>query len=153
TQPFGNTSTFVEVISGATNTIIAMIPLIEPSGVAVTPDGSRLYVTGAGADHTGVVWVVATATNDVIATIPLTEAGGVAVTPDGSKLYATRPRGGGLQGNVSVIETATNEVIATIPVGALPGSVAVTPDGSKVYVSNLFSSTVSVISTATNTVT
>src|SRR5215470_13501306 len=64
---------------------------------------------------------------------------------------------------VSVIDTATNAVSATIPVGLPPPqicgpicdmAVAVSPDGSKIYVTNSFSSsnTVSVIDTATNTV-
>jgi YVTN family beta-propeller protein len=44
-------------------------------------------------------------------------------------------------------------VTATIPVGSQPGGVAVTPDGSKVYVANFLSNNVSVIATATNTVT
>ncbi|MFM2352664.1 MAG: hypothetical protein RLZZ608_70 [Actinomycetota bacterium] len=44
-------------------------------------------------------------------------------------------------------------VITTIPVGDFPGSVAITPDGANAYVVNGSSNTVSVISTATNTVT
>jgi YVTN family beta-propeller protein len=44
-------------------------------------------------------------------------------------------------------------VTATIPVGNEPFGVSVTPDGSKVYVTNFASSTVSVIDTATDTVT
>jgi YVTN family beta-propeller protein len=40
-----------------------------------------------------------------------------------------------------------------IPLGFFPYGVAVTPDGSKVYVANAVSNSVSVIATATNTVT
>src|ERR1017187_1414189 len=50
-------------------------------------------------------------------------------------------------GNVSVIVTAT------IPVGLGPEGLAATPDGAKVYVANQTGGTVSVIATATNTVT
>jgi YVTN family beta-propeller protein len=56
--------------------------------VAVTPDGSKAYVTntfgGSG------VPVISTATNTVIATIAAGNGlGGVVVSPDGSKVYVT----------------------------------------------------------------
>jgi YVTN family beta-propeller protein len=37
----------VSVIATATNTVVATIPVggSEPSGVAVTPDGSKVYIT------------------------------------------------------------------------------------------------------------
>jgi YVTN family beta-propeller protein len=73
--------------------------------------------------------------------------GGVAVSPDGTKVYVTI-----FSNAVSVIDTATNTVSATIPVGLSPEGVAVKPDGSKVYVANVNPGTVSVIDTATNTV-
>jgi YVTN family beta-propeller protein len=48
----------------------------------------------------------------------------------------------------------TNTVVGLpIPVGSNPWGVAVAPDGSKVYVTNTIDNTVSVIGTATNTVT
>ena len=43
-------------------------------------------------------------------------------------------------------------VVATIPVGNFPGVVAVSPDGTHAYVVNCLGGTVSVIDTATNTV-
>ncbi len=51
-----------------------------------------------------------------------------------------------------MIDTATNTVIATVPVGIAPNGVAITPDGKFAYVGNEYSSTVSVIDTATNAV-
>jgi YVTN family beta-propeller protein len=81
--------------------------------VAVTPDGSQVYV--ANADDT-TVSVIATATNTVTATIPVGyNPQGVAVTPDGSQVYVTI-----YPNTVSVIATATNMVTATIPVGRVP---------------------------------
>jgi YVTN family beta-propeller protein len=47
----------------------------------------------------------------------------------------------------------TPHVIATIDVGDAPAGVAVTPDGATAYVANVVDDTVSVIDTATNTVT
>ena len=56
--------------------------------------------------------------------------------------------------SVSVINTLTDAVIATIPApnGNAPFEVGVSPDGSKVYVANWLSNNVTVIQTATNTV-
>ncbi|MBV8894676.1 MAG: YncE family protein [Acidobacteria bacterium] len=122
TSSGGNT---VSVIDTATNTVIATITLDRPSaGVAVTPDGSKVYIANGIADT---VSVIDTATNTVIATIPVgggfeKNPFGVAVTSDGSKVYVANETG-----TVSVIDTATNTVIATIPIGLNPTLLAVAP--------------------------
>jgi YVTN family beta-propeller protein len=146
-------------------------------GVAVTPDGRKVYVANLGSNN---VFVIDTATNAVIGSpIPVgLFPFGVAITPDrraehdraqqrerepeagiddgdhqqdqrnGRKVYVANRD----NDNVSVIDTATNTVIATIPVGSFPIGVAVTPDGSKVYVANSGSNNVFVIDTASNLV-
>ena len=85
--------------------------------MAVTPDGSKVYVANSGSNT---VSVIATATNMVVGSpipvgnVPL----GVAVTPDGSKVYVVNETP---NGTVSVIATATNTVVGSaIPVGSLP---------------------------------
>jgi len=126
----------------------------EPGGVAVTSDGSKVYVTNFGDDT---VSVIGTASKTVTATIPIPRcpyaaygAAGVAVTPDGSMVYVTNA----ICSTVSVIDTARNMVTATIPVPSqYPLGIAVTPDGRKVYVTSQAGGLVTVISTATNTVT
>lgn len=129
----------------------------NPFGVAVNPDGTKVYV-GQNTTSVGTVSVVDTATNTVVgAPIPVGNSpSGVAVTQDGTKVYVASISPGSTGGNgiVSVIDTGTNTVTTTIPVvcGALYGGVAVTPDGTKVYVANYFANTVSEIATATNTV-
>ena len=56
--------------------------------MAVSPDGSKVYVANSCLGNS--VSVIATATNTVTATIPVgIEPLGVAVTPDGSKVYVT----------------------------------------------------------------
>jgi YVTN family beta-propeller protein len=106
----------VSVIDTATNTVVGLpIPVgSAPYGVAVTSDGSKVYVTGAYG-----VAVIDTATDAVTATIPVETmycqgpgAGGVAVSPDGSKVYVTKycpPFT-----SFSVIDTASNSMTATI---------------------------------------
>jgi YVTN family beta-propeller protein len=104
--------TNVSVIDTKTNTVIGSpIPVGSlPAGVAVTPDGSTVYVANTNDTN---VSVIDTATNTVIGS-PIRvgfDPEGVAVTPDGSKVYVANE----LSNTVSVIATATNMVIATIP--------------------------------------
>ena len=107
----------VSVIDTATNTVTATIAVgVNPFGLAVTPDGSTVYVANAGFGA-NTVSAIATATNRVTTAIPVgSEPGGVAVTPDGSKVYVANF----LSNNVSVIATATNTVTAAITVGSGP---------------------------------
>jgi YVTN family beta-propeller protein len=146
----------VSVINTTSNTVTATIPVgLEPWGVAVSPDGSKVYITNENSNFVpGTVSVIDTATNMVTATIPVGQAPeGIAVTPDGRKVYVANIS----SNTVSVIDTATNTVTAAIPVSNFPIGVAASPDGSKVYITSLdtapsVSGTVSVIDTATNTV-
>ena len=142
----------VAVIDIATNTVVATAPGgPAPSGVAVTPDGTRVYVASRASDF---VTVIDTATNTLVTTVPITvpvpgefsRPSGVAITPDSTRVYVTNSG----SDSVSVIDTATNTVVDTIIVGEGPFAVAVHPDGTRVYAGA--GSLVSVIDTANNTV-
>jgi YVTN family beta-propeller protein len=114
------------VIDTASNRVITKIPVgVAPAGVAVNPDGSKVYVTNSNSvsfSKPGTVSVIAAGINTVIATIQVgITPGGVAVSPDGSKVYVANQ----FSKNVSVINAATNTVIATIPVGEAPVAVGV----------------------------
>jgi|GEM_PF-3428026 len=148
-------STSVSVIDTATNSVIATVTVqAPPQCLAITSDGTRVYVTCASANPTDGVSVIDTATNSVIATILI--PGDVfpqplVITPDNASVYVENI----FADTVSVIDTATNSVIATVAVGSLGTSVqflAITPDGTRVYVANQLSDNVSVIDTATNSV-
>jgi YVTN family beta-propeller protein len=148
----------VSVIDTATNTVVATMTFAAnsaPVALAITPDGQTLYVV----EFAGEVQAVSTATNSVIATISL---GGspttAAVTPDGAHVYVLDQAVTG--GFFAVIDTATNSLSAgPFPVNSgfgrggatvtefpfsLSGNLAYLPGG-------LSFNTVSVISTATNT--
>jgi YVTN family beta-propeller protein len=118
----------------------------RPQGVAVHPDGSRVYVASSGS---GTVSVIDTATRSVIATIPVGGSPfgpvGVAVHPDGSRAYAISNI------RVSVIDTATNAIVGVVFVLGASNFVAVHPNGTRVYVTTA-AGIVAVIDTATNTV-
>jgi YVTN family beta-propeller protein/cysteine-rich repeat protein len=149
--PFAYISGFganqVKVIDTATNTVTATIPAgASPYGVAIAPDGGKVYVANASGNN---VSVIDTATNTVVSTIGVGPAPwSIAVSPDGSRAYAGNRNGS----SVSVIDTATNTVIATIPLpGAAPLTLDVSPDGTRVYVTRTYGGGVSVIDATTNT--
>jgi YVTN family beta-propeller protein len=151
-----NTPT-VSVISAATNTVVATIPLLGTTAydIALTPDGTRAYVTTLG--QTNNLAVINTATNTVLTTLSI--GGGTAqvvISPDGTRAYVDNIT----TQSVSVINTATSTLAATIPnVGISPTWLAISPDGTRLYVSSIGAglhasgNPVSVIDTVTNTVT
>jgi YVTN family beta-propeller protein len=144
------TANGITEINSANNVVFATAPWAHGSngGIAITPDGSRMYVSN---HEVSSVSVFDTATN-----VPLMEIGvglnpiGLAITPDGSHAYVANQN----SDDVTVIALATDTVIKTIPVsaGANPIWVTISPDGSRAYVSNQYANTISVIDTASNTV-
>lgn len=119
----------------------------SPQGMAIKPDGSRVYVANNGSNS---VSVINTSTDAIVTTIAVGSAPvKMVVSPDGSRLYVVNYSGG----SVSVINTSTNTIATTIPVGSNPTDIAISPDGSKVYTANSSSNSVSIINTTTNAVT
>jgi YVTN family beta-propeller protein len=127
----------------------ATIPVgTGPGGVAITPDGTRAYVTNLGSHSVSVIDI---ATNTVVDTISAVNfPARVAIIPDGSRAYVTAGF------SVSVIDTATNTVIADITLPGQTFEIAIAPDGSGAYVGtfglNAVIATITVIDTATDTV-
>ncbi len=128
----------VSVIDTASNTLVATIPVADGfslSYVAITPDGSRAYVTSG----TNNISVIDTATNTVAATVPAgTSSNGIAITPDGRRAYVTNGAGTNI---VLVIDTDSssatfNSVVHAIDIGDIPLAVAITPDGRRAYVTS-----------------
>jgi YVTN family beta-propeller protein len=132
----------VEVIDTASNSLTATVtignvPLVNTpgallSGIAISPDGTRVYASNAEGDQ---IWAIDTASNQVVATIPTAVLGfvGMSISPDGGRLYAASV---GSPSVVDVIDTKTDAVVTSI---ALPGSdvptgIALTPDGGHAYV-------------------
>lgn len=114
----------VSVIDIATS----IVNTVEISGffsylLAITPDGSSVYVANASPSSNNVS-VIDTTTNTEITTIPVgSEPGAVAFTPDGTRAYVTN----NTSNNVSVIDTLSNTVLDTIDVGNMPREVAIAP--------------------------
>lgn len=123
------TLTGVSVIDTSTDTVVATIPA-NGSRLAISPDGSRLYIHSQFANR---IDVIDTSTNANLAQIPAPGSGPdpevIAVTRDGKRVLATHF--GGLR--VSVIDTATNAVAASLPFPALPVGLATSPDNSAAF--------------------
>ena len=158
------------------NTVVATVSLdapgcqihvpkeCEPEAIAITPDGTRAYVTDFAG---GAVSVVSTATNTQVAVISFDpdpnnavgwEPWGIAVTPDGRFVYVVNFN---LAHGVTVIDADPTSPTYDTVVGsiAVPGSfardLAITPDGMFAYVPfglNSGGGGVAVISTTTNRV-
>jgi LPXTG-motif cell wall-anchored protein len=106
---------------------------LYPYNVAVSPDGSSVWVTNNGA---GTVSRIATSNNTVTPITVGSDPTGVAVSPDGSSVWVVN------SGDRTVSRIATsNNAVTSITVGTGPWGVAVSPDGSSVWVTNYYSGT------------
>jgi YVTN family beta-propeller protein len=104
----------------------------RPSGVAIAPDKSRLYVTGAA--PAGSVYVVNPQEGKVTARISTghTPAAPV-VSPDGKVLYVCNR----FDNDVAVINLKTAIVVCRFSVPREPAAAAISADGRLLFVANL----------------
>ena len=110
----GSVSKF-DLTTGAT-THYPTTGVSNPNGLAVTPDGNKIYV----ADYSGLNLIVMNPSGTILSTLNLGgPIGGLGMFSDGSVIYAPLI---GLAAGIKVINTATDAVTATI---ANPGA---TPD-------------------------
>jgi YVTN family beta-propeller protein len=117
-----------------------------PQSIAVTPDGSQVWVGSWGG---GRVDVFDTLTNAPLAAFNVPSANGIAFNPNGTRAYIAS---GQSPGYVQVVDVQALQTIVQIPVGNLPHAVRVTPTGRHVFVTNVLSNSISQIDTGTNTV-
>ena len=112
-----------------------------PSGVAVMPDGSQVWVTSLFGDN---VTVVDTLRNtSVIIITNVLNAWGIAFNVTGTRAFVAKADT--VAGGVTAIDTATYKIIKRIPTGDGSRTVAVSPTGRHVFVTNRNGNTVSQI--------
>lgn len=123
-----------------------IIPVgIAPYGVAITPDGTRAYVTNSGA---GTVTPIDIATSQAGLPIPVgSTPQGIAMSPDGSMVYVTNTG----SDTVTPINTDTDLPGVPIEVGNAPYGIVITPDGQTAYVANTGATTITPIDLSSET--
>jgi len=103
----------------------------EPTGLVLSPDGTRLIVTCAAPKST--VLVIDAVSGKTLATMPAGHtAMGPAISPDGKRLYVCNR----FNDDVSVIDLQGSKEVARVRAVREPVAAAVTPDGKAVYVAN-----------------
>ncbi|NLX06998.1 MAG: YncE family protein [Phycisphaerae bacterium] len=138
----------LQVIDTADGSLIAVIPVsdlsYDPLGLLASPDGSRVYVANHYSSRVAVVDTAELAVAQQIAVPGRPE--GMALTPDGKVLYVAN------LWNVLRIDTESLAVTNEITAGSFTIPVTITAMGDLLYVGNSRSDSVSVISTAGDTV-
>lgn len=154
------------VLDPKTRKIVQRIPLASTwMGLAWSPDGSTLYVSGGNASGPkskarAPIYAFGYAngrltdkpTGQFDETVAFDQVGwaGVARHPSKPLLYAAN-RGVGMDASpVVVFDANTHDLVARIAVDISPYALALSKDGAKLYVSNWSSRSVSVVDTATN---
>jgi YVTN family beta-propeller protein len=132
----------------------------EPTGLALSPDGSKLYVTCYSQRRPdGEVCVINTSSGTIERIFEVGHSPrSPVVSPDGSKLYVCN----WFKNFVSVVDLASNNITDTIAVQREPYAADITPDGTRLVVANFLPdgrsdvdtimAAVSIINTQTNTV-
>ena len=116
------------VLDTGTNRVLGYIPVsLDPTGLAVTPDGHKVYV---GSDEVSTVGVVDTATDRVAARIEVGPSPrGLSISRDGRRLVVS------VWGTdeVVIVDTTADRITGRVPI-VKPDRSAISPDGRIAYV-------------------
>lgn len=139
----------VTVIDTSTNSVVTTIPAVgvQPSAIAITPNGKNAYVTNFGDSS---VIVIDTASNTVVdGPIPVGSFPAfLAITPNGAFVYVTN-----VLSLVDVISTSSNTVTSMVNViNPQNTGISITPDGKFAYVNSSNGNVVNVIDLSNNMV-
>ncbi len=146
---YGGTISAIDLI---TNTVIrtsAPIGTWSSSGdseIAVSPDGTRIYV--ARPLDGNVVVLDATTLAPIGNPVVADYGSDMVVSPDGRRLYLAREGSGG---SLRIVDTVTRTVVGSVPVGVETTDLAISADGRTVYVADGYANSVHVIDTVAGT--
>ncbi len=109
---------------------------VFPLGIALSPNGSVVYVTDF--EHNRLM-VIDLATRRVVRAIPVGAGpSAIAVTPDGARAYVVDAT----SGEVTPVDLRSGRSLAPLRTGAHVAQIAVTPNGTMALVSDLLRNTV-----------
>ncbi len=130
----------VSVIDLKTRQVLAEIATgLHPSGMALSPDGTHLYIANANTDDISVIDTKTDLETGRLSAKPMKKLplgsapNAVAVSPDGTTLYAAN----GGNNALAVIDLTTGKLKGMIPAGWYPGAVITSKAGDKLYVANI----------------
>ena len=149
---YASSSNLVAVIDANTNNPITTITINGGgSGMAIRPDGTRLYVT-----QNDNIAIIDTANDTIIGSSVPTSLDSlilVAYDPVLSRLYVASSNRG--DDRIFVFDTTDPNTLTLIgqpiPVGGAPFALALNPAGTRLYIANKDSNNISVIDTTNNT--
>jgi YVTN family beta-propeller protein len=117
----------IGVLDTENKRILTTVPVTAPDGIAITPDGMKVFVSSS---DSGSVKVLDTATDTIAASIDVgAKPAGLTITPDGALVVAAV---GGADEAV-IIDVSRNAVARHVAVGQAHSS-CVTSDGHYAYV-------------------
>ena len=136
----------VDIIDPVANKVVGQIEGVEANhGVAVAPDGSRIYISDEGQSTLD---VADGNTLKIIKRIPLSgHPNNIAISPDARRVYVAIIQA---PGGVDVIDTASLQDIKTLPTKGSIHNTYVTPDGKFVVAGSIGGKTVNVIDAQTD---
>jgi YVTN family beta-propeller protein len=140
-DPIFNTIFVVNIINMSVIKEILLPAPGVPHAIALTPDGTKLYVANLSLSRISIVDATNDEFVDDIVLSPDTEPMQTSISPDGNYLYVSA-RG---TSKLLIMDTATNLIIDEVSVSPGPMHIAVTGDGNKIYVPSMMGNVVNVI--------
>ena len=112
---------------------------LSPIEMAMSTDGSKLFVVCEGSDE---IRVVDARSGKLVSVVPVGhQPRDIALSPDGRRIFVTNS----WTDNVSVIDAGALKVIGTLPTGAEPTGIVTDRSGQTLYVANRLSDDISVL--------
>jgi YVTN family beta-propeller protein len=137
----GADGTVAEVDTGTNAILRALRVGVDPTGLAMHPDGSRVYVANRGSDSLSIVRTDPAAGGLAVRTISVGRGPStVCAAPDGRRIYVLNAA----SRDISVIDTAIDEQTERLVLGTnSPAGMQVSPDSRRLYATSFGSSVLS----------